>query len=215
MTTTETKVTTHMSYYKLRVTLIDNVSYEQVLNLVVRYSPDCYAGCYEVGKKAENPHTHWYLEYSGNAEAIRKAIRALGGKGNRIYSMKVLDEEKPVAYIAYLMKEGDFVSNGFTPELLQEAKEHDDQVKDEIKKKKEKRKSKYKRVISAYEKTREDKKIEVTFGEITEFVIDFFIQEQCNTSISTIESWTNTLCMKYLPEYRYELSAMIHKRLHL
>lgn len=120
-----------MKAYKLRVTLTGGVKYEDILDIVQQYSPEVYMGCYEVSKN-DKPHSHWYLELDCSAESVRARIRALAGKGNRIYSMKALDEKTPIKYLAYLLKDGDCVIQGIPEDILQQAVVENARIKDDI-----------------------------------------------------------------------------------
>ena len=204
-----------MTHYKLRITLL-NCSGEEATALVKKQSSDKYAICYEKGKQNEKPHLHCYLITKIKEDTLRTQIRKLSksSRGNKLYSLKLLDvqENNTVAteYLAYMMKEGKFTHHSFTDDEIQGAKEYDETVKQEMKEKKEKRKSRFERITKAYVEA------DIKFpdmGGIIRFVYDFFLQENCNVSVSTLESWSNTLAMRYLPEHRDEIAFLIAKRL--
>lgn len=207
-----------MDYYKLRITLIDNITFDDCVKVVKKYS-NTWLGCYELGKKEGHPHTHWYLETDKNRETIVKEIRKLGGKGNRIYSMTRLDEEKPLQYLAYCIKDADFTSEGLSAHLIQSAKEYDAKVKIEMKEKKAKSKSTYKQLCAIIEESRSgvhsyfDKEENVTKTIckrwIVELVLKFYQDNDKILTKSYIINLCQTLCYKYVPSYDREYATDI------
>lgn len=125
-----------MKYFKLRVDHKD-VEVKWIMELVNEYS-DIYAYCIEGGMG--NPHSHWYIELEHPA-IFRKRLRDLGLKGNASYSLKECDERYPIEYLAYMLKEGEFIQNGIPDDQLASATYYNKKVQDEIKEKKEKKKN--------------------------------------------------------------------------
>ena len=127
-----------MNYFKLRVDINKDVSITDVEKVVSSYS-QCY--CYSIeGVDTTNMHTHFYLEMSKGAPALRMRLRSLGLKGNGGYSLKELDEEKPIEYLAYIMKEGRFHNVGLPENVILSAQEYNCKVQNDIKEKKEAKK---------------------------------------------------------------------------
>lgn len=93
----------------------------------------------EIGSIAEHKHYHWFILTSINNSTLRQRIRKYGLKGNGSYSLKKLDEEFPIEYLAYAIKEGTYKHN-LNEEELNKIKEYDLQVKNDIKKTKSSRK---------------------------------------------------------------------------
>lgn len=87
-------------------------------------------------KQRTNLHTHMCLETSVPVQTIRNHIRKAGFVGNGSYSVsQVRDLQKTVSYI---MKDGDYETEGFSEEFLEECKEYVDKVQEDQKRKKPK-----------------------------------------------------------------------------
>ena len=92
-----------MEYYKLRIDYnADNLP--QIKELQSRYFSR-FVKAEEKGEEKDNPHLHYYLATTHKASAIRQFIRKHFGSGGGVYSLKKLDEEYPLEYLAYLVKE--------------------------------------------------------------------------------------------------------------
>lgn len=122
------------NYYKLRVDL-HTVQIDNILTLVNKYSTT-YAYCVE--GTTTNPHAHFYLATSTKKEAIRVELRKLALRGNRDYSFSTLDEQYPIEYLGYLMKEGNFHSVGIPDEIICSARLHMERIQSEQKTKRRK-----------------------------------------------------------------------------
>lgn len=208
-----------ISHYKLRITLI-GVKPEDVLKVISTMCKD-YSYVFEKGKQEEKPHYHFYLLTDFKNDTMRTKIRKLTGskKGNKLYSLVKLEVEETYAieYLAYMMKEGEVKYIGkWSEEIKDEARCYDEKVKMEIKEKKENRKSRYKKILIAFEE-KFPSLDNVDCNAVIMFVINYFgdCEDITNaTSISTIESYCNTLLLKYnVSNYRSDLSTNIHKRL--
>lgn len=127
-----------MQHYKLRVDT-NSVTLDQAVNLVKKHSGR-YAFAQE-NVDGENPHVHFFLSTLSKEATIRSNLRSLGLKGNGSYSLKELDEEFPIEYLAYLGKEGRGEYVGFLKEEINVAQAHDAKVKLSIKEKKENKKT--------------------------------------------------------------------------
>lgn len=125
-----------LSYYKVRIDTNDRT---RTTNFLDKYS-DCYLISFE-NQETDNPHCHGYLETTTKQATIRNAIRKQYGGGNGSYSLKSLDEERPLEYLAYIIKEGDYVNSGIPEETLAKAKEHDALVKTQMKEKAKQRRT--------------------------------------------------------------------------
>lgn len=210
-----------MTHYKCRITL-DNTSMSEVLKLIEKQSGDYPFGyCEEIGSVNERPHTHIYLISDKKENTIRSQIRKLtnSSKGNSLYSLKQLkfegDEEYAIKYLAYMIKEGKVVLKGIPEEVRLLAEAYDKKVKEDLKEKRVKQKSKYKRIIADFEDKFREKieKNQLWIPEIVDFVIDFHVREESLCSQSTIENYSNTLLLKYIPEYRKSLASRVVDRL--
>lgn len=114
-----------MNAYKLRT---DGISDDLVHSLSHDAERVLYAR--ERGSDGLNLHYHWYITTNAKSPALRARIRKHGFVGNGSYSLKKLDEATPIEYIAYVLKEGDYVAvKGIEPELVTQATEYDKSVK--------------------------------------------------------------------------------------
>lgn len=185
-----------MSSYKLRVDL-KTLCVDTLLNLAKRYFERfCYV--FE-GMSGDNPHVHFYVYTSVLSATLRDNLRRLGLVGNGAYSLKLLDSDKPVEYIAYMMKEGNLVNCGVDQKLIDEAKVYDLRVKKELKSRK-----KQLDVIHEYveQKLAEDKfnKISDKYGErivslpiIVEHVVGYHLDNGLLIRDFQIMSYARTL----------------------
>lgn len=207
------------THYKLRITLSSDVPPEAAISCVDKYS-SCYAFVLERGKVGERPHYHFYYISDKKEGTIRNGIRKMTGscKGNQLFSMKQLDCDDgcfAIQYLAYMMKEGDVKYVGeWDDKVVAEAKTYDDKVKLEMKEKKEKKKGKYQRILEAFEAKFPDKRDTVQIYQVVQFMIEFYSTEEGMVSSMTIESYCNSLLIKYnIGNYRNIMSQRIIKRL--
>lgn len=210
-----------MTHYKLRITL-ENTTMSEVLKIIEKQSGDNpYAYCEEVGHQNERPHTHIYLISDKKEDTIRTQIRKLtsSSRGNSLYSLNKLQfeegEDYAIKYLAYMLKEGKVVLKGIPEEVRLLAEAHDEKVKEEMKEKRVKQKSKYKRIIADFESKFKEKieNNQLWIPEIIDFVIDFHVREESLCSQATIENYSNTLLIKYIPKYREVLAERVRERL--
>lgn len=178
-----------MKFYKLRVDLFDVTDYD-IINLVDDY---CETYCYCVEGGDDNPHMHFYLEFSNSPESIRKKLRELGLKGNSSYSLKELDEKTPLEYIAYLMKEGKFVNVGVDDVILQSAKDYDKKIKDEIKQKKQ---NKQKTIDKVTEYVKERIRKDYIWGDVAHLVVQYHLENKLMVRTFIIKSYTDTIHLR-------------------
>lgn len=123
-----------MNYFKLR---IDTCDTEKVLLMCTQYC-DIYLCAYE-GIDTPNPHCHIYGETISSLSALRVYIRRNFGTGNRCYSLKAITDRFPLEYLSYCLKEGTYDSYNIPDDILENAKNHDLRVKNEMKSKRRKK----------------------------------------------------------------------------
>jgi len=192
-----------MKYYKLR---IDTINHQDVKDLLEKYSPDCWV--YSREKTGTlNEHVHCYLETRSNSATIRTQIRRKFGSGNGKYSLKELDEQRPIEYMAYIIKDNVFFYHNIDDFTIVEYQEYNMDVVDEMKRKKNSRKTQLETL---------KEKAEETPGQIDsiESCVDFVVQYYKDTGKLVrkfqIISLAQTLALKYVPEYEHSLSASIY-----
>lgn len=119
----------------IRVSL-KTVPVDQVLKAL---SPEKGSYMYAVeGVHTPNPHVHMYLKGGTALATIRARLRALGLAGNGGYSITTVRDT--LKTLAYFMKGGEY-SHNLSEEIIQQASEYDEKVKEEMAEKKAKPKS--------------------------------------------------------------------------
>lgn len=99
------------------------------VNLLCAYlADDTYLYCRENASRA---HQHWYISTQREAPAIRKFLRdKLHLTGNKDYSLKTCVDK--IKYLAYIIKDGDYINSGVSDEDIASAIEYDKLVKTDI-----------------------------------------------------------------------------------
>jgi len=131
-----------MQSYKLRINILPDID-PSVYDGVEAYMSS-YCRGHETNERGDNPHYHYLFFFKEGVKelAFRAHIRKCIGSGNGNYSLKKCDEEYPIEYIAYIMKQGDFKTLGVWPQdVIQEARSYDERVKREMKDRKEVKKN--------------------------------------------------------------------------
>lgn len=206
-----------MTHYKLRITL-NSVNTGSVIELLEKDSKQGYAYVEEVSK-GEKEHCHCYVISDIKEATLRMHLRKLTSStsGNKLYSLVKLDVEETehiaTEYLAYMMKEGEVLYKDFDNAWIEKAKQYDTQVKQELKEKKEKKKSRYQRIIEKFEKDYPDRQY-LDIHTVSNWVIEFFVNEQVNVSVSTLSSWVNTIMLRYdISEHRLSIVSVIIRQL--
>lgn len=152
-----------MYYYKLRVDTDCITSLEQLL---LKYSSE-YLICIE-NEGADNPHCHAYFESLVKDSTIRVPLRKAYGSGNASYSLKLLDEQYPVEYLAYCVKEKHY-RHTLPSDVIEKAIAYDKQVKETMKAKREAKVPVWKKILESLK----EKGNEYDYDEILDAVIDY------------------------------------------
>jgi len=192
-----------MISYKIR---IDSHDRDNIKLLLGKYS-DRYMLAFE-GESSENPHCHGLFASSAKPATIRSNLRKQFGKGNGSYSMKELDEEYPLEYMSYIVKEGNYIVHNIPTDIIEKAVEHDKQVKLEMKTKKENRKTILDQIIAKYN-YEEDPPLDT--HQVIDNVIDFYKTERKPVREFAMVSNVQTLLLRYVDSYRFTLSTNIFK----
>lgn len=210
-----------MNHLSLRLTYTTDCGYADVLAYLKKQFK-IYAICDEIGKSHEKPHCHCYVLTDKKVDTHRKQVAKLTklAKGNQLFSfvkikykdhIEILDGYN-INYLSYLQKQKNFVFEGIPANVKLASIEFQAAVAEDIRLKKEKKESRYKRIVRLFED--ENKLDQCDCHQVIEWLIDFFVKEECQVSVSTIETWTNTLLMKYnIDNYRSNLNTNICKRL--
>lgn len=185
--------------YKLR---LDSINPDVCLHLCKTYSPEAWVWSTEnVGQ--ENPHSHFYLELD-KTPALRAYIRKTVGSGNTAYSLKKMDSLKPVEYLAYIIKCGEFRSHNVA---LEEAQAYDSSVKDKMKSDK-KRMSLIDKVIQHHHWDTEPPR---EYHYIIGGIIQYYKDQGTLIREFQLVSLAQTLFLKFIPDYGEDLTFNIYK----
>ncbi len=192
-----------MEYYKIR---IDTVERQLVEKFILRYSTS-YLYCFE-NQGTDNPHCHMYIETTQKQATIRNHIRKTFGGGNGIYSMKELDSEKPIEYLAYCCKEKDYFHN-LPEDIVEKAVAYDDKIKEEMKDKKANRKTILQKMELEFNYEGKD----IWPNKITEDVVEYYKKNEILVREFQMISQVQTLMLKYCSGYDNTLVQRINKRI--
>ncbi len=182
-----------------------------VLDIVTYVSSCVTHSAYVVEKIDTNPHLHFYL--SGGEGPTRYHLRKLCGAGNAGYSLKQMDEEYPIEYLSYMMKEGEIIWNNVPQEKINEAVAWQAKVKAEMLEKKEKRKTRLQKI----EEYIIGKGLDVCWNGshamyITRNVILYYKENELLVREFAMVSQIQTLCLKMVEGYSSQLEDNIMKR---
>lgn len=188
------------NYYKLRCDHDELSEYDLLENIDAISQKYMY--CIEE-VDGKNKHTHWYIETDIQMPALRARVRSLGYVGNGTYSLKTLDEETPVEYLAYLVKGGKYWTVGVSSDLVENAKNYDKKMKENYKNEKKKKKNIISCIISelgdfltrSYCST-------LTQETIARRVLQYHLDNDLLVRDYTIHSLTTTILCRYYPEYK-------------
>lgn len=192
--------------YKLR---IDTSKRNDVVKLLSKYA-SLWIVSYE--GFPDNPHCHVYLHLLCKQATLRNRIRKDFSRdkvaGNALYSLKELDEEYPLEYLAYLVKEKDYQkSDNFPQDKLDEALAHDKKVKEEMKEKKKNRLPVWKKIMEMCKDVQYDKD---AYRKIAESVVDYHQENQILVRRFALKSYTDTIYLQKFPQFaRYDLVKWI------
>lgn len=202
-------------YLKLRVFLkeqgdTDKISDEVALLLSELHERCTWIGwCIEDDNGSAKVHMHFLLHTYKQAQTFRKLLRSMGYEGNKYYSISHSDEEWPIQYIAYMMKETNDKINediiydydmNIPEHIADEVREYDDKVKASMQELREKKKLAKRSMIERLEEYIEDFLLCESNGEYEEEVykykkaiIQFHIENkllirrfQCQAYLDTI-----------------------------
>lgn len=126
-----------MYYYKLRIDIIDALDVALYRTMESKYFISYVRS--EESVNGENKHYHYYVESLTKSATIRNYIRTYIGKGNGVYTLGNLDEEKPMEYLSYICKDGNAIFYNIDIKLQQDVLAYSVRVNDEIKEKKRKK----------------------------------------------------------------------------
>lgn len=191
---------------KLRITH-DNVDdFKNVESLFLEY-----IRVKELGSETGKYHFHYFLKTDKSIQTIRnyivKELKEKNDlKGNGLYSISKLNEEYPLEYLSYLMKEDNnpFIIN-IPNKVLDDLKVYIKDLKEEMEKNKLKKKLKkekkvWKIIIEEYDL----KPFDDGFGvnKVVKSVIDYHKKEELVIRDHAIRSYTLTIACHLSPKFR-------------
>lgn len=195
-----------IKYYKLRV---DTDNKEELFERLKKYTDTCIVSIENIG--LDNVHCHCYFESMTSSLTIRQMIRKHYGSGNGIYSMKELDEEKPIEYISYCIKEGNhLISPSFDSAFIRECNEWNARVKSEIKTKKENKKTVLDKIIEKYDYENQD---DIWMPTVVDNVLLYYKENKILVREFQIKSQIQTILLRYVPGYQERFRDQIMESL--
>lgn len=199
-----------LTYYKLRVDLQITTVSELIKTL--EKGTDAYA--YVTEKLDTNPHIHFYLATTVSNAALRARIRNIAGKGNKSYSLKVIEEQYPIEYLAYLHKEGEVTYVNVPNEIIEKAKAYNALVAAEIKEKKANKKTQVQKIIAHIEALQEENpNIGWNPPNVTKLVIEYYRDNCILVREFAIIANVQTILLQKCPEYYKTLYSRIQERI--
>lgn len=166
-------------------------------------------------------HCHIYMETLKSRQSMVKWIQRNIGKGNGCYSMKTLDQERPIEYLAYCCKDGSCngLKTNLPEETIQEAIEYDARVKEEMKEKKTKESITSFKTISDWLEDKDFHSPSCLGGErvdhikLVQLVLRYYQENSLFVREFHITSLCQTLLLKFDKNYSYQLASKISERL--
>lgn len=211
-----------MYYLKIRIHL-DNLTDDQIRSyneLISKYFI-VYIESREkpaVGRE----HAHFYVETDYKPSQIRSFIKYNIGSGNGRYSVGELDEEKPLQYIAYILKYNRDLKNvyyeGIDVGLLQKGIEHGINEEEQNKKKKKERKGRtvYSDIESYINSTvlaesKDDFVIDI--HRVVSLVMAWHKEKKKVINERRIEDYARTYLVNHYPTYEYKIIDRVTRNL--
>lgn len=190
-----------MIYYKLRIDVLDELDVKVYRDLESKYFISFIRAYEEI--EGHNKHFHYYIESMTKAPTIRNYIRTYIGRGNGVYSLGLLDEEKPMEYLSYIVKEEECVFYNISETLKEEILAYSRRVSAEIKEKRKKRKASDRTEVFKYL----DEKIEVDLIKpdmVCELIVDWYIKEEKLLRYFYIKNLAETYLCRRNAHYRMQ-----------
>ena len=208
-----------MNYYKLRLDHpVDQheKSLETVKDTIISYATQAWA---YVQEGTTNPHSHWYIATTTPSRTIRSALRKLGFKGNKCYSLCMLDEQYPIQYLAYMYKEGnDIYYSGLDKQIFEEAFKEDERIKEELALKKQSRKAtsvigKIQAWIELHPKYNSLRTFQFPH-QLVPLIVEWLIENNRIVSSKQVENYALTLMVRNSDDALRKFSSKIANRIH-
>lgn len=216
-----------LQHRKLRITWPKTkATYELVAEVLDK---DCtaWASCDEGGPGTnKEPHSHYYLLTTINFDTLKShLLQVVGsipgvGRGNAAYSMPKEamylenNEEFAVKYLAYMMKERNFVASwSFPTHWVDSALELEKAQQAEYRKKKER--SQFERLCDDIEKYPPKNYLgqpEINPDTICRFVVQWAKNSKKALREFQLESYAKSLCLMYVPDYENTLASRLLSR---
>lgn len=181
--------------YKLRIDTKE-VATDWVLEYLETHSNNAqHAWCYE-GDPDKNPHIHAYFATTTKQATLRSQLRKAGLKGNGSYSLKLLEEQYPIEYFAYMLKEGRADISRLPKDIQRQAKEHNKKVVDSIKELKKSRKSVIDGILERLQDAEVADKRPTTIA-IQDAILDYHRENKILVRRFQIQAYRDTIELRY------------------
>lgn len=190
-----------MTYCKLRLDISQDINLDEITDFI---HEKCNSYAYVIeGVVKDNPHIHYYLDLKCGTEVVRKKLRDLGLKGNKSYSLTNLDEQYPIEYLAYMMKEDKIKTYNIPSEVLDKAKTQQIKVSNQIKEKKEARKSVVQKIIEQIPKS--DNYTHMEKRMILDTIIQYHVDNNLLVNENRLKSLFQSVMVKIDSGYKNRL----------
>lgn len=180
--------------WKLRTDL-NAVSLSSVLDAVK--NADSHA--YVVEMPLKNPHAHLFLRTTTLPATLRSRLRKLGLSGNQSYSLVKIPEEYPIEYLAYMLKEQDWIKAqqylNIPDEILSKTKEYQKAVKADMKKTKESKKKVWEHILDSLPHPNTS-----DYVAIASAVIDYHKEKKLIVRTFQLKAYADTIWLQLRPE---------------
>lgn len=199
-----------MNHIEVRISSHD----EENLNILKNVSKYMYA--YEGGKDGVRPHMHFYLVTPLKRGAIQARCKKLSGykPGNGFYKTSTLVPEPVdgfendyIKYLGYIIKEANYVQDGFSLKELEEIVRYNEEYKAAYEKSlKKRRQTVLQQIEEKYFSDIEDGVNKstnefVSREEVVDSVLEFYKDRGTLIRQFMIVSVCQTLCLKYVNSY--------------
>lgn len=163
-----------------------------------------FVGCSEYayvkeGVLTENPHMHFFMKTVDKIETVRQRIKRLGLSGNGGYSCKACSDEYPIELLSYMMKEGQPFFWCIPEEILEQARNRQEEFLQQKKTRKEKEPT-WKEIMRSLPLELKESVYDDSFDvTLCKYIIDYYIEREMVVRRSLIMAYVDTITLHLAP----------------
>lgn len=188
-----------MNSFKLRT-----VKYNQEIHDHILKGATHWIVAEEEGGVTGKIHYHWFIHTSVKPQALRVRCRKYF-KGNEEYNLSSLDEDFPIQYLAYNVKDRKHTfSDSFTEEQRNEILKYDMEVKAELSDKPGKKKKKVIDMVQEYIENNEEYQAQDEDHKkmlICRLVVQYHLDNDLLMREFQLQSYALTITARLFPDY--------------